>query len=387
MNALARIVQSGTPSTAMQFRKRAYGKNGIRSFLRDVLAIANASVNGPRYIITGIDIDTSGRRKVRGVKRDDFSGKPAYQSLVSDHIEPPIRIHHEAVTVDDSQVGVFEIGDCQDRPYMMRVDHSETLRRGDAFVRVNDSAVKMGRRQLQALFEKRFQDSVSAASIEVGFPGEIVHKQLRVATCDLEELPSATASAKLQELIEAKNQVHKSLVSTIVARLTHARLFGSDSPYEHRPVEELMSEMRQLKQQYHDHDDHFLYEKRASKVQLVICNQGGETIHDVSFSLVMPVHEQFHVAGQLPKLARNDHFTERTAQEQAEYPAVTLRDNAIQVSGKLGEVAPAEPVELFPEPLRICVGSALKGRRIGIQYSLSAQNLRTPAKGTLRLVF
>ena len=30
---------------------------------------------------------------------------------------------------------VCEIGDCQDRPYMMHVDHSETLRRGDAYLR------------------------------------------------------------------------------------------------------------------------------------------------------------------------------------------------------------------------------------------------------------
>ncbi len=34
----------------MQFRKDKYGSSGIRSFLRDVLAMANAPVDGPRYI-------------------------------------------------------------------------------------------------------------------------------------------------------------------------------------------------------------------------------------------------------------------------------------------------------------------------------------------------
>ncbi|MDH3806944.1 MAG: ATP-binding protein, partial [Gammaproteobacteria bacterium] len=140
--------------------------------------MANASVHGSRYIITGVEIEARGRRKLRSIERGDFSGKPAYESLATDHIEPPIRIQHQAVTVDGARLGVFKIGDCQDRPYMMRVDHSETLRRGDAYVRMNDSAVKMGRRQLQALFEKKFQDSVSAASIEIGFPGEIIHKKL-----------------------------------------------------------------------------------------------------------------------------------------------------------------------------------------------------------------
>jgi hypothetical protein len=42
---------------------------------------------------------------------------------------------------------------------------------------------------------------------------------------------------------------------------------------------------------------------------------------------------------------------------------------------------------VFDLPLRICVGDELKGRKLGIQYSLQAQNLRSPAKGTLRLAF
>lgn len=387
MNALASIIQSGTPSTATQFCKRAYGKSGIEKFLRDVLAMANASVDGSRYIITGVEIDAQGKQRIRGVKRDEFSGKPAYESLVSDHIEPPVRIRYAPVSISDKQVGVFEIGECPDRPYMMRVDHSETLRRGDAYMRVNDAAIKMGRRQLLALFERKFQDSVSAASIEVGFPGDIIYKRLKVPTCDLRKLPSAVAGAKLQELIEAKQKVHTSLVSTIVARLTHARLFGSDSPYEHRPVEELVSEMGHLEQQYREHDASFLYEDNSTDLQLVIFNQGGEPLREVSYSLLMPVHVDFHVASRLPKLKRDGNFAERSAGEQSEYPAVTMREKAIHIAGKLDNVPAGEPVELFKTPLRICVGAALKGRRVGIQYAVKAGNLRSPAKGTLRLLF
>ena len=387
MNRMAHIVQSETPSDAVQFRKRTYGKGGIRDFLRDVLAMANTSVEGHRHIVVGMEFDARGGRRVYGVKRDDFSGKPAYASLVSDHIEPPLLVRYEPVTLDGKQVGVFEIGDCDDRPYMMRVDHSETLRRGDAYVRVKDEAVKMGRRQLLALFEQKFQESVSASSIEVGFPGDIIHKKLKVRTCNFKKLPSAVAAAKLQELIDVKNKVRTSLVTTIVARLTHARLFGADSPYEDRTVEDLITEMQQLKAQYRDHDDHFLYEQSAKKLQLVVYNQGGEALRDVSYSLLLPAHDDLHVAGKLPKLPRESSFAERPQTEQAEYPAVTQRDNAIRVAGRLDEIPAGEPVELLQLPLRICVGNALKGRRIGIQYTLSAGNLRTPAKGTLRLLF
>jgi len=387
MNPLDRLVRSATPSTSVLFRKRAYGKSGVRNFLRDVLAMANASVEGTRYIITGIEFDAKGRKRMYSVDRDDFSGKPAYQSLANEHIEPPIRIRYQPVTVEGERVGVFEIGDCQDRPYMMRVDLSETLRRGDAYVRMNDSAVKMGRRQLQSLFEMKFQDSVSAGNIEIGFPGNIIYKDRKIETCSLAKLPSVIASSKLHELIEAQSRVHASTSNTVVARLTHARLFGTDRPYEDRSTEDIMAEMRQIERRYRDQDDHFLFDEHATDIQLVVLNQGEEAICDASLSLIMPNHTALHIATRLPKIARDDGFVDRTPSEQSEYPAVNLRDDSVHVSVKLGDIEPGSPTEVFGEPLKICVSNDLKGRRIGIQFSLFAHNLRSAATGKLRLLF
>ena len=269
---------------------------------------------------------------------------------------------------------------------MMRIDYSETLRRGDAYVRVNDSAVKLGRRQLQSLFEKKFRDSISAANIEIGFPGSIIHKDHKLATCNLSKLPSLVASSKLHELIEAKTRVHASASNTAVARLTHARLFGTDSPYEERSTEEIMGEMKQLERQYRDHDDFFLFAEHKSDLQLVIFNQGEEPIRDASLTLVMPNHDAFYVATRLPKIPKDGKFIDRTPAEHADYPAVSLRDDSIHISIKLEDIPPGEPINVFVMPLRICVGDALKGRRIGIQYTLFAHNLRSPAKGKLRLL-
>jgi hypothetical protein len=385
MNSLARIVRAATPSTAVQFRKNAYGQQGVESFLRDVMALANASIDGNRYIVTGVEFDAGGRKRLTGVERDDFAGKPAYQSLANEHIEPPLRLRYQAVSVDGKRVGVFSIGDCQDRPYMMRIDYSETLRRGDAYARINNAAVKLGRRQLQALFEEKFKDSVSAETVEIGFPGEIIHKDMQFPTCDLAGLPSAVAGAKLHELMVAKNKACASGSNTIVARLTHARLFGSDSPYEERSADDIRSEMRQLEHRYRDQDDHFLYAQRGGKLQLIILNQGDDHIQDASLVLVMPNHSALHVARALPKLQRDNRFVERSAAEQAAYPAVTLRDGSIQVTVKLGDVPAGEPVEAFESALRVCIGNELSGRRIGIQYSLFAKNLRSAATGKLRL--
>ncbi len=386
MNRLARIAQSATPATSVLFRKEAYGRDGIEAFLRDTLAMANASVEGPRYIITGAEFDRKGRKRLFAVDNADFSGKPAYQSLANEHIEPPLRISYHPVTIEGERVGVYEIGDCQDRPYMMRIDYSETLRRGDAYARVNNASVKLGRRQLQALFEKKFRDSVSAANIEIGFPGTIIHKDHTIETCSLAKLPSVIASSKLQELIAAKERVAASVANTAVARLTHARLFGSDSPYEERSTDEIIEEMQQMTKRHRDQDEHFLFNQRYRELQLVILNQGEEPLHDVSLKIAMPRHDAFHVAERLPKILKDDKFIARTPAEQADYPTVNLREDAVQIAATLEDVEPGAPLEIFQTPLRICVGDELKGRRIGLQYMLFAQNLRTPMTGKLRLL-
>ena len=387
MDGLARIVGTATPSTAMQFRSAAYGKDGIEAFLRDVLALANAAADGPRYIVTGISFDAAGRKSVNAIDRSDFSGKPSYALLVRDYIEPAIQISHKPVRVDGYQVGVFEIGECQEAPYMMRIDFSETLRRGDAFARFRNKAVKLGRSQLRSLFEKQFRDAVSAAQIEVGFPGDIVHKDLKLLTHDLRELPSALASAKLSELIESKQKVQVTATNTFVSRLMHARVFGSDIPYEERSTTQLLNELEEIERRYEDEDHHFLFDEHATKLQLIVINHGQEAIRDASLKLVMPRHPEFRVATELPKISRDGGFVERRPGEQGAYPDVTVRDKSVQVVASLGDLPEGAPVDVFERHLRVCAGDALRGRRLGIQYSLSGQNLRAAAEGTLRLLF
>lgn len=387
MNHLMKIARSATPGTGIQFRKQKYGSSGIRSFLRDVLAMANAPVEGPRYIVVGADFDSRGRKVVHAVDADDFSGKPSYQSLANEYIEPPLRIRYKPVSLDGKRVGVFEIADSQDKPYMMRIDYSEKLRRGDAYTRSNDNVMKMGRRQLSELFERKFRDSVSAGDIEIGFPGEIIHKDLSLAVCDLSALPSAEASKKLDQLISIRSKTRKTGSTTVMARLTHARLFGADDPYVDRSPEDLIKEMQQLRVKYRNHDNHFLFESHAERLQMVIYNQGEEPIIDASLSLVMPNHNAFYVADKLPKLPRKDGFADRTPDEIASYPSVTLKDDAVHVTVKVGDVPVGEPLDVFVSPLRLCVGKELGGKRFGIRYSLHGQNLRSPAKGNLRLLF
>lgn len=387
MDHLLKIARTATPDSGTQFRSHAYGDEGVRDFLRDVLALANASVEGNRYLVVGVDFDARGRKQKHAIDASDFAGKPSYQSLANEYIEPPVRIRYKPVSFDGTRVGVFEIGDCQDRPYMMRADFDETLRRGDAYKRINDASVKLGRRQLMELFERKFRDSVSAGDIEIGFPGEIIHKDITLSTCDLSQMPSALASHKLEEMLQIRKMSRSSGSTTMVARLTHARLYGTEDPYVDRSPDDIMSELAEIRQKYRHQDNNFLFNDRAQELQLVVYNQGEEQINDASLSLALPNHTDFYVADTLPKRFVNERFVDRSPDEIANYPAVTLSDNAIQVNCAIGDIPAGEPVEAFSIPLRLCAGKDLVNRRFGIRYALHGQNLRAPATGQLKIRF
>lgn len=379
MNRLLKIARSATPGTGVQFRERAYGSQGVRHFLRDVLAMANAAVDGNRYIVTGIRFEGENQRHACSIDLDDFSGKPFYQALVAEFIEPPIPIIYRAVIVDGQRVGVYEIGDCQDKPYMMRVDYSEQLRRGDAYVRADDAVIKIGRRILFNMFDDRAKSVAPDDNVEIGFAGEVIQKKLYLPTVDLNQLPSAIEHGKLNQLVDVREKARDSGSTTTMARMVHMRLFGSDEPYEDRSPTTLLAEMEQIRQKHESDDHHFLFEENAQRLQLVVFNQGDAPIQNASLTLFMPNHDAFYIATSLASLG--------DAIEFADYPTVSAKGKKITVSSNVGEVPVGVQTDAFELPLRFCAGTELNDKQMTVRYKLFGSNLRQPIDGSLSLAF
>ena len=86
----------------------------------------------------------------------------------------------------------------------------------------------------------------------------------------------------------------------------------------------------------HRQDAQFLFDERAQPLQLVVYNQGQEPIVDASLALTLPNHNAFYVADAPPRRVVNKRYVDRTPDEIAAYPAVTLRDDSVQVMTKIG---------------------------------------------------
>jgi hypothetical protein len=372
MTTLEELIQSGRPATPLQYRPNAYGPDGGREFLRDVLAMANAGVPGPRLIVVGVDSESAGSARLRGIGVDDFKRQPSFVELVRQHIEPPVAVKYLPVNVAGTQVGVVQIGDCQDRPYMMRTDHSPTLRRGDAWVRVNNEVFRMDRNQLQALFQANFKDAIGTERIEIGFAGEMNLQTMVLPVCDIQDLPSAVAANKVRQMLDVKEKSKGSGNTTLMARLTHARVFGAGSSYEEQSVATLAGELGEITQRHRLDDQRFLFETHGVDIQIRIFNQSESPIKEASFTLALPNVEQLYVA-------------KKPGDER--YPTVDNQKDATVVTNYIGEIPSGTPFSAFTVPLKICAGRSLQGQRLTVGYTLFGRNLRAPGRGQLCIDF
>jgi hypothetical protein len=181
------------------------------------------------------------------------------------------------------------------------------------------------------------------------------------------------SALEIEQLVKVQLNSRGSGSTSIMARLVHARLYGSDDPYISRSSDELMQEMEQIRDKYEDHDRQFLFETNCEKIQLVVYNQGQDPIVDASIALLMPKDNEFYI--------------DRSPDEMASCPSISVRDKSIHIASQIGDIPVGQPIEVFSSALRVCIGPALNGRRFGIRYALQGRNLRSPVKGTLRLNF
>ncbi len=385
MNTLEKIVREGKEGEQVLFRRGAYTRQSQEELLRDVVSLANANVEGERVIILGVEAGVHGAT-IFDIPREAIDGTHRYHGVIRDFIEPPLNMLARSLTVDGKHLVALILDDCQDKPYMMRADHSASLRRGDAWIRVKTENQRMGRRQLEAVFADRFAEALYTGKVEVGFDGNMLSQEMTVNTADAELLPSKDAKEKLTTLIEAKEQ--KGAIAdenTFITRLTHARLFGADQPYQSHSVSELRKELDNLVERYRDHDDYFRFEQHGQKVNLALVNQSEQELKGASIALMVPRASKFLLARRAPVNPANELKARKVYDDESSYPTVSELEKAYQVTENLGNVAPGQSLLAFKEPLRLFADKSLAGQKVTLFYKLYGRNLRQPISGKLFL--
>lgn len=126
----------------IDFKKGLYVKANYVDLIKDVLAMANAKVNGSRYIIFGVKEKAGQEKELFDVK--DPVDAAIYQELILENIEPQLTCHLNYLTYNNCLLAVLEISEPKSQPYMLKKKYGD-LHKGFCYIRrgsKNDFAMR-----------------------------------------------------------------------------------------------------------------------------------------------------------------------------------------------------------------------------------------------------
>jgi len=383
MSSLEKIIRSRRAGPSVAFRERAYGSIERQGLIRDILGLANALVDGPRYLIMGVRDGGPDDRSFVGISDEELDDAyELYQTQLTRYIEPVLKIDLETMELGGVPVAILALNDCAEPPYLLKKNVSNTMREGSGWIRRAAQPRRMRRTDLQQLFEKTALSKAYHPTIQIGFTGEGHEEEITLAVLDLSELPSAVAGEKFRKLMDAKqaSQGVGGKSETRLERLVHAREFGGTQPYHRSSETSLMRRLDSTEEEYHWADDYYAYETRTHQLNFNLANIGEVGLRDGRLTLDFP---------RVDGLGISDYIRIAPDSEDDEspkgYPKIETGEHRIRVQAKIQSVPRHSTVPAFRQPLRVWVREPVAGRTLPVDYSLHSASLREPVVGTLRI--
>jgi hypothetical protein len=137
--------------------------------------------------------------------------------------------------------------------------------------------------------------------------------------------------------------------------------------------------LQQIPHQHESADEHFRFETRAHKVNLLVGNLTDVALSDVVLVLKIPRVEGVGLVERIHAAPG-----ERVS-AQEHYPVVGTGPRVVTVHAGGISVPGRANVAAFREPLRIYLREPAAGKTIPLTYSLHGRGLRAPIHGTLRI--
>ena len=368
------------PHSGLVIRNSAYGERETEELVRDLVALANAFVTGPRYIILGVADNVDGGRIVNGV---DDAAMAALQRILpkiaTRIVEPPIDVELNAVAVQDRTVAVIVLKACADPPYLLRRDVSKTLHAGRGWVRRATEVCPLMREDLQRMLTTAAPQGSRIAELEIGFPGKVLNDEISLPVLPLDAMPSKLAAERLQKMLEGNAAARDVLgrTETQFNRLLHAQIFGSSAIYEKHSDDSLIGELDIVGEQHAEDDRRYEFEERAHRLQLEVRNNGDFDIEQATLSLTFQRLDGFAIAERI--------YSTGSLADASAYPLIDASQKRFVVQTRLAQIAAGRGRGVFREPLRLLLREASAGRTLLIDYKLQCRELPRPLQGSLRI--
>lgn len=375
-------------STSLDFKKKQYTKEKYDNFIKDVMSMANAPGNESRYIVIGVKEHLDGKKDFHSV--DNNIDIATYEQLIRNNIEPTINIEYTPLKFDSFNLGVFEIKNCIDPPYIMKKDR-QTIKKGDCFIRRGTQQEKMTRRDLDEMLEMKSKYQF-INKISFGFEESFLNKTDISAKRTLSwpsERKKKDLEDQLNELVHKENLEESQGKNTLhTNNLFDGLSVGLNGVFPKRKEtkEALKKQIDNVKNIYYDYDIYYLEETVSHKINFFIYNNSKTPLDKVEVILNFPTTVG-RIADDLPSepLSNTDLLahTIRTPVPFNGYPYVEKVNSTYIVTEDIEILRHKQIQPLFTEDLRIFVPEINIGKSFTVNYEIHAVNLPDPVYGEL----
>jgi hypothetical protein len=391
MPDLETILRYENEHSALDFKAVQYRKDAHEDLLTDVMAMANADVEGDRHIVVGVKHRADGTREFLGVAPAEFVDPAIYQQLVRANIEPHVNLDYFGVDLEGVRVGVFKISGCTEQPYMMKKDFGK-LKAGDAFVRRGGQQARLTRPDLDRMVARRARGGPKDEDLTVSFSEEGVVTDLTLTALRDVELASDRAKKEIEAILQEReerrgNPGRPSFAHGLESLSVVGSLFGG-TPYHVRTDEELRDNLAHIKKTYKEDDLYEMFDKHAFGLNVYVEHAGTQYVEDATFELYIPKTAGLWVADRV--YSKPDHgplgrSTYLLSALRTGYPDVAKKANSIIVSDHHASIKHQRITKVFTEPLRIAAFKDLAGQTLQLEFLIHGKNLGAPYRRDLRL--
>ncbi len=399
------IIEYDEESTNLDFKKEEYHKNDYASLIKDISSMANAVNNEIKRIVIGVKHSPGEDKEFIGV--ENLTDQATLENVIQENIEPNINFKYYPYKFKNITLGIIEIYDNFDKPYMMRKDYS-TLKKGDMWIRKGSRQSRVTREDLDKMFD--FRKKVAFDNkVTIGF-GKELKKEIYISKSDIsrETFPSEVRKKELEDLIkklderysinsEKKGSEPSSLAKFVLAGTD---LFGEfrDSDKSIRvgydsltnfPVyqnkEEILNTIKNIGNIYYDNDCYYLYEENSTKFNCQIYNDGTEFLEDVKIELFFD-SAIFDISEEIYEKPRTSLLLYTDTKVDYNYPMVYTYDNYIIAEYYHDQIRHKTLSDVFDEDLRILIKSNVDAKETEVKYKIGAKNLANHIEGSIKII-
>jgi len=355
--------------------------------VKEVIGLANADVEGPRYILFGVNPGAIEGSKVVGIKDDAAAALKKAHRVISAQIEPVVSLAFIFDRINGKLAGALEIDGGDDGPFVPGEDFAadssgeKTWVREGRELRVVDIS-DLGSTDQHESTEETEEDGpaelLETPSIDVGFNEDPDCDCIDLSIPDTSSPPFVGEKESLGDQAGLK-ETFKNAVNTMTTKIVSlARGRSKDDADTSTDVVKAAQDL------ITESENHYYYEEKALQVNFSVLNKGSHPVDELHIEFGFPKIEDFDIADRI-HMSPFDKSTHPATKNQG-YPDVERGKKGFIVRNKIGVLEPGVPTPALKCPLRMAIGPGAQKRKVAILYTLRRAD-EIVGEGRLKIKF